>query len=286
MAIAQFILSLDGNTPSDAIIEALSGMDYQITHEAVVGSQIVDIEIKDESPQSALLKIRLHIEEEFSADSDFWDEMHNSLEYNFGAKCVFGGQLEGIYAESAGEIDGCTFRLLPNGAVLRVDHQGVVTCTVSVPGIHQPSDDREAAIKKAVTGDVDGLILNSVDYVGGDFVRVKGLLSDTFSDLLPVSIYSDEFKLALMNQYSLSEIEASHAIGACDIDCQDLTECVIDIAGGPRQLRSPSYPANCHYVRITVDGFEIAYWNEDEFKEDPSQVVGALMGAAKGRPVI
>jgi hypothetical protein len=38
----------------------------------------------------------------------------------------------------------------------------------------------------------------------------------------------------------------------------------------------------CDYVRVTnPDGSEVAYWTADEWVEDPSGVIGALVGTAK-----
>ena len=35
-------------------------------------------------------------------------------------------------------------------------------------------------------------------------------------------------------------------------------------------------------VRVVDAGFELAFWEMDEFKDDPACVLGALVGAAKG----
>jgi len=45
-------------------------------------------------------------------------------------------------------------------------------------------------------------------------------------------------------------------------------------------LRFPVHPEECSYVRV-VDpiGREIAYWVEDEWRESPAEVMGALIGA-------
>ena len=71
-------------------------------------------------------------------------------------------------------------------------------------------------------------------------------------------------------------------------------ECVVLVHSG-RELRTPAYPSEVSYVRITQLGFELNYWNLDEIKESPSEVLGALMGALKnhieppnpiGQPVV
>ena len=58
-------------------------------------------------------------------------------------------------------------------------------------------------------------------------------------------------------------------------------ECVVHLENG-RQLRTPAYPALCSYIRVMDCGYELAFWDCDEFGSDPACVLGALMGAAKG----
>ena len=39
------------------------------------------------------------------------------------------------------------------------------------------------------------------------------------------------------------------------------------------------------YIRITdPDGYEVVYWNEDEWTEEPQLVVGAMLGYAQTGP--
>jgi hypothetical protein len=52
-------------------------------------------------------------------------------------------------------------------------------------------------------------------------------------------------------------------------------------------IRCPSEPIDGFYVRITdIDGTETAYWDEQEFSDDPEVVLGAFLGAALGAVVI
>jgi len=50
------------------------------------------------------------------------------------------------------------------------------------------------------------------------------------------------------------------------------------------ELRCPSYPEPCAYVRI-VDPIvgEVAYWDSQEWAEDPEGVMGAILGAMNSR---
>jgi len=59
-------------------------------------------------------------------------------------------------------------------------------------------------------------------------------------------------------------------------------ESVLDVLGSLRQIRSPAHPDECNYVRVVVDGLEVAYWCDDEWRDDPACVMGAFLGAAHG----
>ena len=46
----------------------------------------------------------------------------------------------------------------------------------------------------------------------------------------------------------------------------------------------PEFPAPCEYVRVTDDsGTEIAYWDANEFRESPQEVLGAFLGCLVGK---
>lgn len=76
-----------------------------------------------------------------------------------------------------------------------------------------------------------------------------------------------------------SEVELQHALENIDNDYG--VECVVKLANG-RELRTPAYPEDCSYVRITHNGYEIAYWISDEWAEDPEIVMGAIVGCMQG----
>lgn len=50
---------------------------------------------------------------------------------------------------------------------------------------------------------------------------------------------------------------------------------------GTQEVRTPAYPSDCDYVRVVENGEEVAYWNMDEWRESPAEVMGAIMGAVK-----
>ena len=57
-------------------------------------------------------------------------------------------------------------------------------------------------------------------------------------------------------------------------------ETIVLLADG-RQLRFPAYPESCSYIRVMFEGREITYWNSEEWKEDPEDVMGAIMGVLR-----
>jgi hypothetical protein len=57
-------------------------------------------------------------------------------------------------------------------------------------------------------------------------------------------------------------------------------ECVLELEDG-RSIRCPALGEPCLYVRIVgTTGDEEAYWDEVEFRDDPTVVMGAFFGAA------
>lgn len=91
---------------------------------------------------------------------------------------------------------------------------------------------------------------------------------------------SPELRAALKAQYGLNDVEIDHALD--NLAAEYGAECAVDILGSPRKLCSPAHPEDCVYVRVVVDGLEIAHWTDDEWHDEPSEVMGALIGAMKG----
>jgi hypothetical protein len=56
-------------------------------------------------------------------------------------------------------------------------------------------------------------------------------------------------------------------------------ECSISITGRV-SLVAPAYPDECSYVRVvdSHNGEELAYWDHKEWEEDPTDVMGAIIG--------
>lgn len=92
----------------------------------------------------------------------------------------------------------------------------------------------------------------------------------------------DEAWKALAAQRRWSPAMLVHALGA--VDCTYENETVIELPGDV-SVHVSAYPLACDYVRV-VDrsvkgGIELAYWTADEWRDGPSEVMGALMGLLK-----
>jgi hypothetical protein len=57
-------------------------------------------------------------------------------------------------------------------------------------------------------------------------------------------------------------------------------ECAAPIPATGQVVRWSAAPKPCDYVRITgCDGHELVYWTADEWRAEPEEVIGALLGA-------
>jgi len=55
-------------------------------------------------------------------------------------------------------------------------------------------------------------------------------------------------------------------------------ECSTLLPSGLRVV-CPAYPGECTYVRfVDNNGFELGYWDHQEWADDPTDVMGAIMG--------
>lgn len=182
------------------------------------------------------------------------------------------------------------FIQFPNGKVFRGDNNGWVTGCVRVPSYegYEVLGTLEAkldAIAAAATGSSCGLSNFSYQYLGHDWVAFSGSAEELPADkedfeesgFKVLELGSAELRSALKDQYGLLDVEVDHALTSLDATYAD--ECAVAILGSPRQLCSPAYPQACDYVRVVVAGMEVAYWTSDEWQTDPSEVIGAIIGA-------
>lgn len=188
-----------------------------------------------------------------------------------------------------------SFVRFPNGKVWQVGEHATIEGTVQVPDLmsHFDLESLLDAISDAATGSVVGLTGFSYECRGKDVVWFRGTAEELpdlededeckVSGYKPLTTDSAELREALAEQYGLDEVEVAHALASLDISDRYDDECVINIAGSHRQIRTPAHPAECNYVRVVVDGIEVAYWVDDEWRDDPAIVMGALMGAAAAK---
>lgn len=174
------------------------------------------------------------------------------------------------------------FAQFPNGRVWRVTDEVRIQGTVRVPGYEQLESlaARTDAIAEAVTGSVDGLAGISCQYRGGELVSFSGEAELEAPDIRWLDQEPEALAHALELQYGLTADEAWHAVRARGSAYDN--ESSLEVQGSFRCICTPAYPQACDYARVVVDGFEVAYWNSDEWRTDPEDVIGALMGAAKG----
>ncbi|PKO82376.1 MAG: hypothetical protein CVU19_01805 [Betaproteobacteria bacterium HGW-Betaproteobacteria-13] len=182
------------------------------------------------------------------------------------------------------------FVQFPNGKVWRVDNDGWIEGSVSVPD-YENLDSLEArldAIAEVATGSCCGLTDFAYQFRGNDIVSFRGCAEElpadeadyAEADFKVLEADSAELANALVVQYELLPVEAEHALDNLENNYGE--ESLLDVLGSQRQIRSPAHPEECNYVRVVVDGFEVAYWCDDEWRDDPACVMGAFLGAAHG----
>ena len=188
-----------------------------------------------------------------------------------------------------------TFVKFPNGKVWLMGVNNNISGVVACHGFENAGDmeTRMDLTAEAVTGSTAGLVDFSYRHVGSDMVFFNGYINgelfvvdggdeEAEDDLEMVETISGEALVqALSEQYQIDLGEAQHAVAS--IEANYGKECVLTIAGTNRAIHTPPHPAECDYVRVVVAGdLEIAYWNSDEWRESPAEVMGAIMGAANG----
>lgn len=171
----------------------------------------------------------------------------------------------------------------PNGKAWRIDENGWAEGSVVVSN-YEDFDSLEGrldAIAEEVTGSSAGLTNFSYRYRGNDIIAFCGDVSDMLESEETTQL-TEFFSLyqTLKAQYGLSDIEVEHALDT--LGNQYPNECTLEIGGSYRQIRCPAFPDECSYIRIVVDSLEIAYWDKGEWHTAPAEIMGAIIGAARG----
>lgn len=172
----------------------------------------------------------------------------------------------------------------PNGRLIRVSAGRICGTTAfdETPaglGAASPTDLRRA-LSSQITGNDTAMADMHIERTGS-FASYDANVGEFLDGVAarPVDA-SAQTQLALQQQYALIEVEARHALLNLDNDYG--SECCVPLANG-RELRSPAFPEECSYVRVVKDGLELAYWTDDEFRDQAAEVMGALVGSMRGR---
>ena len=168
-----------------------------------------------------------------------------------------------------------------NGAVWPVK-AGRCEGKVRVSGTPADLEDMLDAIAEAVTGSCVGLQDFAYKDCGGGVYDFSGRLGDSESEddrTQVVQVDDPELPSLLSAWLGVDEPAARHAISG--IDNHYGHETVLAIAGTLNEIRTPAFPDPASYVRILRAGYEVAYWVCDEWQEQPEEVMGAIVGAAR-----
>jgi hypothetical protein len=173
----------------------------------------------------------------------------------------------------------------PNGNVWVRNEDGQISGSVLVTEFEGKENLESVldSIAEAATGSNVGLRDIGHSYLGNDLVSfsaVPAILDSDPDECVELHADSPELPGLLAAQYGLDEVEVQHILDNLDLPYEQ--ESVLPILGTGREIRCPAYPAECDYVRIVIDGFELAYWDKAEWSLAPAEVMGAILGAARG----
>jgi len=171
------------------------------------------------------------------------------------------------------------FVQMPDGNVYPQDADGYIAGAFMLDD--KPND--LAALIRRITSTEDGLTDLACSWRVDGVLNFRGRLNPVLASRLKVldaKRHGKMLRAMLEAQYGLSPVEAEHAMhqGA---EPDDGNECVTNIHGTMRQMRSPAHPEECSQIRITCGPLEIGRWMDNEWQDDPACVMGAIMGALK-----
>lgn len=166
-----------------------------------------------------------------------------------------------------------------NGFVYQVDEQNYIKGVVALDvDLEDGLEGYLDALSQAATGSIVGIEDISYSQIGGwcffgASVSSIALDEDEVAEFDP----SDRTDLisCLTNQYALDSGTVLHAVDSLGVAYGE--ERVTRLTNG-RELRTP-VEGELSYVRITLPGvtpIELAYWNLDEWVEQPTEVITAI----------
>lgn len=177
------------------------------------------------------------------------------------------------------------FVQFPNGNLWRVGPRGEVVGSLRISGFGLIQGDRarEAAVAWAATGDDPGLTDISYE-IRGNVVAFEArvVLPERASqqgyrvlDTATVRQQPDVFSALFQQQYGLSAEEATHALQTLEVARG--AENVLSVENSGRQLHSPAGTTDDDYVRVTLNGLEVAFWANDDWQATPGCVTETLL---------
>ena len=109
-----------------------------------------------------------------------------------------------------------------------------------------------------------------------DYAQVQAELRAVRREIATAGLY-------LANSFGNEKLTHTSSRGLAKLqDAAFPNESAVKIRNG-NSIRMPAFPEECSYVRvINPFGEEVAYWISDEWKDDPQEVMGAILGAAMG----
>ena len=181
------------------------------------------------------------------------------------------------------------FILMKNtNRIFPVDEDGMISGKVSCGHVLDDNsfslDDLLDEVSEQATGSSCGF--EGISYtIHHDTVLFSAFASDHLcedEDFEIIKLDHPDLPKMLAKEMGYPENVIHHALATMSSQDDYKDECIIDIDGTNRSVRSPSYPSECDYIRVVDNGLEIGYWSSDEFAEAPVEVLGAMMGALKG----
>jgi hypothetical protein len=149
-------------------------------------------------------------------------------------------------------------------------YRSLVLVEIISNGPYEVPDDLAEIAHDITHGDCSGRIIDT-NSVSIDMNSARALLRDHGSDPTFLGASDGDQQCVRPEGWSVGSREPDYG-----------EECVVRLANGA-ELRCPPYPAPCDYVRVIgPNGVEIGYWNSDEMRDDPEDVLGAVLGAARG----
>lgn len=137
---------------------------------------------------------------------------------------------------------------------------------------------------------VDGQCILTADPLQGDDVDAVDTAADGLAGRFGIEVVRvsaspdpewqwDDVIGSLVEKEKLPSAAADERSRGDERSSDSLGEVHIETAAGAI-IAAPAYPQECSYVRLIDENHrELAYWDHQEWREQPEEVMGALIGA-------